>query len=296
MKKERLNVNVARAITDFEQVMKEFQLKEKVWRIIYRGKGLEFDGYREYMQDDDAVNIDWKASQRANQLLVKRYKEERDLEIVFLVDVSENMLFGSVEKLKCENVAEMLAALSHLIISSNDKIGFVFFSDKIKEYVPPKGGINQLYFFIDKLSDPDSYNGGSNPRVAFDFALRYLPKSIHAVFFVSDFIRMKKDALKNLYLLSHKFETTAFMVKDPLDVTLPDIDKEIVIEDPVSGQQLLVNPKMARRLYEKHALAQEKESREIFLRANVDFFKFVTDKYFVYPLAEFLKGRLAKRG
>ena len=90
--KQKLNVNAPKAITDFEAVAKEFELSEKLYRIIFRGKGLEFDKYREYSPDEDASNIDWKASLRSNKLMAKQYIEERELNIIFVVDVSENML------------------------------------------------------------------------------------------------------------------------------------------------------------------------------------------------------------
>ena len=102
MIRQKLNVNIPRAITDFEAAAKEFELKEKLYRIIFRGKGLEFDKFRDYSPDEDASNIDWKASLRANKLTARQYIEERNLNIVFVFDVSESMIFGSLDKLKNE--------------------------------------------------------------------------------------------------------------------------------------------------------------------------------------------------
>ncbi len=291
MERKKLNVDVARAISDFEDAVKAFQLKEKIYRIIYRGKGLEFDSYQDYTQDQDASNIDWKASLRASKPITKRYKEERDLKIVFIIDVSENMVLGSTKKLKCEYAAEMIAALAHLMIVSNDNVGYALFGNKIKDYVPPKKGLNHLYGFIDRLSDPMTYGGASNISEAYEFALEYLDKSIDAIILVSDFIKMRKDNIKQLYLLSYKCETTAFMIKDPLDKKLPNVNKEIVIEDPATGQQLLVNPKIAGRIYEKYAIEQENLVKNIFLRTNIDLLSLTTDKNFVIPMAEFLRAR-----
>ena len=291
MEKKKLNVDIARAISDFEDAIKAFQLKEKIYRIIYRGKGLEFESYQDYTPDQDAVNIDWKASLRANKPITKRYKEERDLKIVFLIDVSENMVLGSTKKLKCEYAAEMIAALAHLMITSNDNVGYALFSDKIKDYVPPKKGLNHLFSFIDRLSDSITYGGSSNISGAYEFALEYLDKSIDAIIFVSDFIKMQKDNIKQLYLLSYKCEMTALMVKDPLDKKLPNLDREIVIQDPTTGQQLLVNPKIASKIYEKYTAEQENLVKNIFLRTGIDLLSLITDKNFVLPLAEFLKAR-----
>ena len=129
MIERKLNIDIAGAISEFDAAAKEFELKEKIYKILFRGKGLEFESYREYSPEDDAEEIDWKASMRGGKILVKRYIEERDLGIVFMIDVSENMVLGSHEKLKCEYAAELIGALAHLILNSNDKIGFMFFSD-----------------------------------------------------------------------------------------------------------------------------------------------------------------------
>jgi len=93
----KLNLDIAGAVSEFEAYMREFLVKKIIYKIIFRGKGLEFDSYREFYPDDDAKDIDWKASTKANKLLVKQYVEERDLNIMFVIDISDNMLFGSTD-------------------------------------------------------------------------------------------------------------------------------------------------------------------------------------------------------
>ncbi len=296
MVERKLNIDIAGAISDFEAVAREFELKEKIYRILFRGKGLEFDSYREYAPDDDAGDIDWKASKRGSKLLVKRYKEERDLGIIFIVDVSESMVLGSGDKLKCEYAAELISAFAHLIINSNDKVGFVLFSDKVKEYVPPRKGMNQLYMFIDMLSNPDLYRGGSNIKNALKFSLNNLDGSVNSVIFVSDFIKMHQDSLRDLFLLSFRFETIGVMVKDILDKTLPDLDREIAIEDPSTGEQILINPRKTKNIYEKYALQQENIVKDMFRKSNIDLLQLMTNNSFVFPLAEFLRERIEKKG
>ncbi len=296
MVERKLNVDIAGAISNFEAVAKEFELKEKIYKILFRGKGLEFDSYRDFTPDDDASDIDWKATKRAGKLLVKRYIEERDLGIVFVIDVSENMILGSHDKLKCEYAAELVGAFAHLILNSNDKLGFVFFSDKIKDYVPPKKGINQLYMLIDMLSDPLMYGGASNLRGALRYCTEYLDGNVNAIILVSDFIKMHSDSMRELFLLAYRFETMGLMVKDILDLRLPDIDREIAIEDPTTGEQILINPKRVKGIYEKYAIQQENMVKEIFRKGNVDLLPLMTDNPFVYPLAEFLRERVEKKG
>ena len=292
----KLNIDVAGAISDFEAVAKELELKEKIYRILFRGKGLEFDTYRDFNPDDNAEDIDWKASKRAGKTLVKRYIEERDLGIVFVIDISENMVLGSHDKLKCEYAAELISALAHLIVSSNDKLGFAFFNDRVREYVPPKKGLNQLYLLVDLLSNPELYDGGSNLKGAMNFSTEYLNESINVVIVISDFIKMTKEAYNDLLVLSSRFETIGIMVKDQLDKSLPDIDKEIVLQDPSTGEQILVNPKRSGKIYEKYALQQENVVKEVFRKSGVDLLPLMTDQPFVIPLAEFLKERVMKKG
>ena len=292
---QKLNVDIPRAITEFEAAAKEFELKEKLYRIIFRGKGLEFDKFRDYAPDEDASSIDWKASLRSNKLIAKQYIEERDLNIVFIFDVSENMLLGSADKLKCEYAVEIFAALAHLIINSNDRVGIVLFSDGVKEFIPPKGGTNQFFYIIDKLSDPSTYSGGARVDKLLKFVLEYLGKNIDVVIFISDFIRVDERALNDLFLVSHKFESIAIMVRDMLDKTFPDIDREIVIEDPATKEQILVNPKAIKEIYEKSALERERVVKGIFRKANIDMVELLTNKSFALDLAGFLSER-AKMG
>jgi len=295
MPSEKLNVDIPRKVSEFEAAMQEFFIRRIVYRIVFRGKGLEFDSYRDFSPDDDASDIDWKASARANKMLVKQYVEERDLKIMFVVDVGENMVFGSQEKLKCEYAAEMIAALSHLILGSRDQVGFIFFNEKIIDIIMPEPGIKRFHLFADKLSNARIYNGGSNIEVALDYLINYLDESINSVILVSDFIKLNKNLSKKLNLVSTKFETMALMVKDPLDMTLPDINEEIVVEDPLTKEQMIVNPLIAKRTYEKNAIEKEKIVEDMFQTSNIDFLKLSTDESFVGHLANFLKGRLEKR-
>jgi uncharacterized protein (DUF58 family) len=289
--KSKLNVNVPKAITEFEEAAKSFELKEKIYRVIFRGKGLEFDKFRDYSPDEDASNIDWRASLRANKLTARQYIEERDLKIVFVVDVGENMLFGSTDKLKCEYAAELVSALSYMILHSSDNMGYVLYSDRINKYAPPRKGDKQFNIFIDELSNPDNYGGGSRLSVALDFLLNYL-KNIDSIILVSDFLGVKSEEHKKLHLISNKYETIGIMVKDILDISLPDINREIVIEDPNSGEQVLINPSKIKEIYERMAYEKEIRVKDTFKKSNIDLLELTTDKKFAYPLAGFLRKRV----
>lgn len=292
MEQRKLNVDIAGSISEFQAAMKEFLLKRRLYRLLLRGKGLEFEAYRSYAPDDDASAIDWKASMRSNNLLVKQYRDERNLKVVFLIDMSENMVLGSAKKLKCEYAAEVISAFAHLIITTGDKPGFVFFNDKVKDYLKPAGGTKHFSIFVDYISNPTHYVGASNLREGFNFLLNYVGRNVESAILVSDFTSFDESMKKELSLLSNKFETTVLMVRDPLDYTLPDISGELVVEDPETGQQLLVNPRIARQAYEAHAREQEMMVKDVCIRNNIDLLEMNTIKSFVPTLSEFLKSRI----
>jgi len=291
----KLDLDVADIISRLEPLIKYFELRNKIYQYIFRGKGLEFDGYRDYSQDDDASLIDWKASLRGNQLVAKQYIEERDLKIFLVIDVGDNMVFGSQKKLKCEYAAEIAVAFSHLVLTAGDKIGFIFYSDKVKEVIFPEPGTRQLALLIDKVSDGKYYGGSSDIKVALDYLLNFVDKSVASVVFLSDFLSMTPHASKAMGLAGNKFETISIMVKDPLDVSLPKINEEIVVRDPLTGENILVNPITARKMYEKHALQQEEIAKKIFKEANSDLLYLKTSEDPVIALSNFLKERVLRK-
>ncbi len=295
MDKRKLNVDIAGSITELEEMLKEFRLKKIIYKLFFRGKGLEFDGYRDFSPEDDAERIDWKASTRAQKLLVKQYVEERDLKIMFVIDVGDNMVFGSTEKIKCEFITELVAAFSKVMLNVNDRIGFVLFSDKIIHFVDCKAGEKQFQVFIETLSQGINYGGTTNLDRAIDFSLDYFDGSISSVILISDFLRITSETEKKLGLLSHRFETIAIRVRDPLDITLPDIEGEIILESSETNNQIVINPSIAKGNYEKNAMEQGKIVEEIFRKSELDHLDLITDASFAAPLAIFLKERLEGR-
>ncbi|MBU0958585.1 MAG: DUF58 domain-containing protein [Nanoarchaeota archaeon] len=291
-KTAKLNVDIATAISDFQEIMKEFRLKRDIYKLLFRGKGLEFEAFRDYTPDDDASDIDWRASNRSMKLLVKQYKEERDLKIIFMIDVGSNMVFGSGDKLKCEFNTELVAAFAKVIMDINDRVGFILFSDKVHHFIAPKNGEKHFRFFIDMLSDISQYGGNTNLDAALDFAMEYLDNSIHSVIVVSDFLKVTNQTEKKLSLISHRYETILIRVRDLLDMTLPSVQGELILENPVTGEQVVVSPKFAKATYEKYAYEQAKAVEEIIKRTEADSLDLVTNKSFAVPLALFLKRRV----
>jgi len=291
----KLRVDVGKAVSQFNKVVKEFRLRKTIYKTVFRGKGLEFDGYRYFDENlDDAGMLDWKASLRANKLLAKKYIEERDLSIYFIFDSSSKMLFGSGDKLKAEYASEVISALSYLIINSNDMPGLIMFSDKLRKFVRPSKSRYQFSLLVSSLSDASLYGGGFDISSAIDLSLKKIKSEHPVIFLVSDFISIRKGFEKNLKLMSARFETVALMIRDPFDDQLPDVDYQMSIQDPETGRQILVDPSTVGKRYQQLALKQKSAVKEIFQNTGVDLLEMHTNEPFVVPLAAFLRYRAEK--
>lgn len=291
MKQKQLNIEVNASIKRLELGLKNLVRTRRAgfYPSLFKGKGLEFDGFTQYNYGDDASLIDWKASMRTGDLLCKRFREERDLKILFVVDVSSKMLFGSSEKLKCEYVAELAAALAYVILRGGDRVGFVFFSDKIKKYVMPRSGLVSFHRFLSELKDPELYGGKSNlKRVLRDLGL-FLSRD-HIPIIISDFLGPINWS-KQMRVLSEKVETIAFKVQDPRDFQLPSGVKEVVISDPNTGKTLLVDVDLVKAKYERYAAKHREVINKIFRASGIDCLEISTDKHFVNKVVAFFERR-----
>lgn len=258
---------------------------------VFRGKGLEFDSYRHYTLDDDASMIDWKASARAKELLVRKYVEERKLEIFFLVDVSSSMVFGSTEKLKNEYTAEMIVALANAVLMAGDKIGYALFNSEITLKMPPETGKRQFYTLAQALVNPNTYGGGYDLYNALKFPLTFL-KPGGIIFVVSDFLGLRDDNwIRALKWLSSKFDVICVMIRDPRDKMLPRDVGQVLVADPYSNREILVDSKLVREAYQAYADRQEKELDRIATESGVDFVPIYTDESFVKPIVELFVTR-----
>ena len=291
MMERKLNVDVAESTAAFTRLMNEVAPKRTLYKTLFRGRGAEFDGYRQFGQDEDASNIDWKATMRAGTKLAKRYIEERDLNFMFVIDMGDNMVFGSQEKLKCEIVVELVAAFSSVILNSGDRVGFVLYNKNIFSVVLPKGGKLQHDVFVHEITIPESYQGSSSFSIILQELYGTLGSTIDIVVIVSDFIKVKEEDRPLLEWLGNFFETMAISVKDPLDTSFPELDKEIVVEDPETGERKMINPKIVKNVYEKSAGENLRFIKGLFKDSNIDLLDVYTNDDFVFKLYEFLKDR-----
>jgi uncharacterized protein (DUF58 family) len=290
-RKGKLLVNFPRAISKFENAMHKFPVKKILYKNIFRGRGIEFDSYEIFSQDDDASLIDWKASLRSNEILARRYVEERDLDVYFLVDVSSSMLFGSSKQLKAEYTAEFVASLSHLIVGAGDKIGLVMFNDDVVKVLRPSNSKNQFSLFTKFLSDSSFYGGGFDLNKVVEYMLQTTKPSYTVFVLVSDFIKTKEEDKRTLRLIGSRFESLAVMIRDKLDENLPKTKYQFLVQDPYSGRQMVLDPEIASERYRRNVVRQKGMVKEILKHSNIDLLELMTDKSFVIPVSNFLRGR-----
>jgi len=290
-KKRKFLINFPKAISEFENAMHKFPVKKILYNNIFRGRGLEFDSYRVFEPDDDATLIDWKASLKTNDVLARKYIEERDLNIYFLVDVSNSMLFGSSKKLKAEFTAEFIASLAHLIIGSGDKIGLVMFNDDVVKILRPSSNKNQFALFTKFLSDPNLYGGGFDLDKSIKYVLKTIKSSYTVFIVVSDFIKTRKDNIGSLRLIGSRFETLAVMIRDPLDENLPKTKYQFAIQDPYSGRQMILDPEVAAERYHKIVIKQKEMIKQMLKRSKIDLLELMINEGFAIPVSGFLKKR-----
>lgn len=256
----------------------------------FKGKGMAFSEVREYQIGDPIKNIDWHVTARFNHPYIKMFEEERELTVMLLVDVSSSQEFGTHERLKNELVAEVSAVLSFSAIHNNDKIGVIFFSDKVEKFIPPKKGKKHILRIIREMIDFQPESKGTNIAEA----LRYLTNAIKkrcTAFVISDFID-DNPYLDAMRIAGNKHDVVALRVFDERDIELPNLGM-VKMKDPESNHTLLVDTaeKQTRALYRQHYNAFRQKSIENFRKSGVDFAELKTDQDYVKPLIALFKRR-----
>lgn len=284
-------LNYTEAITEFEKILKKFNLKKKIYKLLFNSRGLEFEQFRDFNESEDANTIDWSASARANKLLSRQYIEEREVNFFFVVDTSKNMLFGSRNELKAEYASDIVLSLANVIISSSDKVGLITFNEKIINYLPPSNFRNQTFIMKDYLTNIKNYGNIANFNVFFEFLFNTVKKRNTMIIIISDFLYLPTELEKNLQLLSAKGEVMAIAVRDPLDVELPDTKDLLVLSSSKDNSSMVIDPSISQMAYKKIATEQIEKVREVFKKTAVDFLELRTDKLFVIPIVNFLQER-----
>lgn len=249
-----------------------------------------FSEVREYQYGDDIRDIDWNVTARQNHPYVKVYEEERELTVMLLVDVSRSRLFGAVGEEKREMIAEIAATLAFSAIQNNDKIGVIFFSDKIEKFIPPKKGRKHILFIISQLLTFTPENTGTDIAMVLKYFSDALKKRT-TTFLISDYIDAH-DYSKALQVAANKHDVIAIQVYDKRDTLLPDVGL-MRINDLETGRDLWINAgsKSVRMQYNKWWYQRQQAMSEAMLKAHVDIVSVATDEDFVKALMSLFKNR-----
>ncbi|MFO7656596.1 MAG: DUF58 domain-containing protein [Bacteroidales bacterium] len=258
----------------------------------FKGKGMAFSEVREYQYGDDIRNVDWNVTARFNHPFIKVFEEERELTVVLLVDVSGSRFFGTQSQLKKNVITEIAAVFSFSAIQNNDKVGVIFFSDKIEKFIPPKKGKQHILRIIRELID---FNP-ENRKTSLTEGLKFLTNAIKKrciVFLISDFMdKSYEDALR---IASKKHDLVGIRVFDIRETELPDIGLLNII-DSETGKDILVDTSSAyiRNSYKNAWKKKTEELNEIFMRLGIDTVSVSTEEDYVKPLINLFKRRSSK--
>lgn len=260
----------------------------------FKGRGVIFSEVREYQPGDDVRDIDWNVTSRHNKAYVKVYEEERELTVMLLIDVSGSRNFGASGELKKEKMAEIAATLAFSSIQNNDKVGVIFFSDKIEKFIPPKKGRKHILLIIREIINFEPENTSTD----IDVALRFLTNAIKkrsTSFLISDFID-DHDYFKSMSIANRKHDLAAIQVYDRRDAEMPDVGL-IRMRDMETGRDLWVDTgsNKVRKAYAKVWYERQQKLSSCTRRSGVDMASVTTDEDFVKALLGLFRRRALPR-
>ncbi len=256
----------------------------------FKGRGMAFSEVREYTPGDDVRSIDWNVTARFNTPFVKVFEEERELSVMLLVDVSASGLFGTREKFKKDLITELCAVIAFSASTNNDKIGIIFFSDKIEKFIPPKKGKSHVLRIIRELLNFSPTEKGTNIEVPLKFLTNAIKKRSIA-FLLSDFQAPFNytDALK---ISNKRHDLVALRIIDKTELELPDVGL-IKLKDNETGKTAWIDTsnKDFRKQFAVNRMKYEAELKDVFNRSGVDATAVYTNESYIKPLMNLFKKR-----
>lgn len=259
----------------------------------FKGLGMEFDEVREYQPGDDVRAIDWNVTARTGFPHIKKFKEERELTVMFVVDASSSGRFGTHERFKSEIAAELCAVLAFSAIKNNDKVGMVIFTDRIEKYIPPKKGRGHVLRLIREVLYFEPEGHGTDISLALEYFMR-VTKRKSVAFLVSDF--MDDDYEKPLRIVGRKHDLVAMKISDRRELEFEPAGI-LELEDSETGEVLMADTS-SKAFRKRFGAKTEKENRELkrsFESYNLDFIQIETDQDYIIPMMKFFKGRGKRR-
>ena len=256
----------------------------------FKGRGMAFSEVREYQFGDDVRNIDWNVTARYNKPFVKVFEEERELTVMLLIDVSNSLDFGTVKQLKKDMVTEIAATLAFSAIQNNDKIGVIFFSDRIEKFIPPKKGRKHILYIIRELLDFKPESKRTDIKIAVEYLTNVIKKRC-TTFMISDFID-ENDFRNALTIANRKHDIVAIQVYDRRMAELPDVGL-MKVRDAETGHEQWIDTssRALRRAHNDWWIQRQGVLNETFTKSNVDSVSIRTDQDYVKSLLNLFAKR-----
>lgn len=256
----------------------------------FKGKGMSFSEVREYQYGDDVRDIDWNVTARYNKPFVKVFEEERELTVMLLIDVSNSLDFGTVKQLKKDMVTEIAATLAFSAIQNNDKIGVIFFSDRIEKFIPPKKGRKHILYIIRELLDFKPESKRTDIKTAVEYLTNVIKKRC-TTFMISDFID-ENDFRNALTIANRKHDIVAIQVYDRRMAELPDVGL-MKVRDAETGHEQWIDTssRALRRAHNDWWIQRQGVLNETFTKSNVDSVSIRTDQDYVKSLLNLFAKR-----
>ncbi len=260
----------------------------------FKGRGMTFSEVREYQYGDDVRDIDWNVTARNNRPYVKVYEEERELTVMLLVDVSGSKDFGAVGEMKREMMTDIAATLAFSAIENNDKVGVVFFSDKIEKFIPPKKGRKHILMVISQLLDFEPESRGTDVGMVLEFLTSAIKRRCTA-FLISDLID-DKDCYRAMSIASSKHDLIALQVWDKREAKMPDVGLMRVADAETGAERWIdTSSKRVRQAYDRWWYERQLKMSDTLKRAAVDSASIATDENYVKSLLGLFRRRAVSR-
>jgi len=269
------------------------ELLAGAYHSVFKGRGMDFEDVREYQLGDDVRTIDWNVSSRTGVTHIKKYREERELSMAIVVDVSASGIIGTGQQSKRDLAAEIASVLAFSATRNSDRVGLVLFTDKVEKFIPARKGRSHVFQLIREILFFEPENTGTSCEKALHFINHVFPRRA-IVFLISDFIDEGYE--KALKVTNRKHDVIAIRISDPSEASLPKAGW-VTLEDAETGEMVEINtsdPKVVEA-YEKAAGEKLERQRKMLQRAGLDSIEAETDKPYLIELKKFFERRIMKK-
>lgn len=260
------------------------------WATVFKGRGIEFAGFRAYVYGDDASMIDWKASLRSKETLIREFEEFKNFTVFFLFDVSDTMLFSSGDKLKCEYAAELIYVMADAINKAGDSVGMSMFNDSLINKVYPNIGAEVMHNIKANLLNSRNYGGLMDIKKVLRLTASFVSQKA-VLIIVSDFLGFEEGWEKYIRMLSDDYEIIGLMISDPRDLELPASGGQFMLKDPLSGENLYVDVKKYAGIYKEKTSERVRWIHNLFIKSKGDFLSLRTDEDYLIKVIQFFERR-----